>query len=200
MRSHWFLPERAYLGCCRLRTPSTRPTKRARAASGTKRARAASGTAERARDRTPGLAITHHFLTPPTCAQHQRCASPLTRPLAHTVLAIVRARVPPSQAPKCITMTATCDMSVLGSITDHLVTIPILLPQRRSVGCFTYPSGAFARAALEAVPLAGSSASAGVRHAQMSRHASAERERLKALERENRELRRANAILRKASA
>ena len=44
----------------RLRTLSTRPTKRARATS---------GTAERTRGRTPGLAITHHFLTPLTCAE-----------------------------------------------------------------------------------------------------------------------------------
>ena len=32
------------------------------------------------------------------------------------------------------------DMPALGPVTDQLVSIPILLRQRRSVGCFTYPS------------------------------------------------------------
>ena len=36
-------------------------------------------------------------------------------------------------------------MSALGTVTDQLVTTPILLRKRRSVGCFIYPSGDMAQ-------------------------------------------------------
>ena len=61
----------------------------------------------------------------------------LSRPPSHTFLAIVLALVPLLQTSKM--HHDDREMSALGPGTDQLVTIPIPLRQRRSVGCFTYP-------------------------------------------------------------
>ena len=61
----------------------------------------------------------------------------LSRPPSHTFLAIVLALVPLLQTSKM--HHDDREMSALGPGTNQLVTIPIPLRQRRSVGCFTYP-------------------------------------------------------------
>ena len=98
---------------------------------------AARPTTETTPDRTLGLAITHHFLTPRTCAKHQRCASPLTPTGSH--LPRHRSCTGPTFAGSQMHHDDS-EMSALGRVSDPLVSIPILLRQRRSVGCFNYPS------------------------------------------------------------
>ena len=61
----------------------------------------------------------------------------LSRPPSHTFLAIVLALAPLLQTSEM--HHDDREMSALGPGTDQLVTIPIPLRQRRSVGCFTYP-------------------------------------------------------------
>ena len=103
-RSHRPSPRPSRRPRGRLRTPSTRPA------------------AERALGRTLGLAITHHFLTPPTGSslpRHRSCTGPT---LAGSKL-----------------HHDDRDMSALGPVTDRPVSMLILLRQRRSVGCFTFP-------------------------------------------------------------
>ena len=95
--------------------------------------------AERALGRTLGLAITHHFLTPPTGAEQQRCASPLTP--TGSYLPRHRSCTGPTLAGSKLHHDDR-EMSALGPVTDRPVSMPILLRQRRSVGrsvgCFTF--------------------------------------------------------------
>ena len=120
----------------RLRTPSTRPTTRARATS---------RTAERARGRTLGLAITRHFLTPHTRTQQLtlRLAS-LEHRLARSLPPLLRCPHP-CQAPKCTAMTANRLPSVPSptdlwpyrfpsSNADRQVVFPILCRRRARSG------------------------------------------------------------------
>ena len=93
--------------------------------------------AERALSRTLGLAIAHHLLTPPTGAEQQHCASPLTP--TRSSLPRHRSCTGPTLAGSKLHHDDR-DISALGPpVTDRPASMPILLRQRRSVGCFTFP-------------------------------------------------------------
>ena len=123
----------ACIECPRPHRPNPRPSRRPRGRLRTPSTRLA---AERALGRTLGLAITHHFLTPPTGAQQQRCASPLTP--TGSYLPRHRSCTGPTLAGSKLLLDDR-EMSALGPVTDQFVSMPILLRQRRSVGCFTFP-------------------------------------------------------------
>ena len=98
----------------RNRQASSRSERNRQASSRSERARAASGTSRSERNRRalpgPNSRPRHHPSFPDSA--HLRgtanAAPRLSRPSAHTFLAILLALVPPLQAPECITMTAKC--------------------------------------------------------------------------------------------
>ena len=87
--------------------------------------------------RTLGLAIAHYLLTPPTGAEQQHRASPLTP--TGSSLPRHRSCTGPTLAGSKLHHDDR-DISALGPpVTDRPASMPILLRQRRSVGCFTFP-------------------------------------------------------------